>query len=154
MSSKDYRFATVNKNGKIHHFVIPPQSPLGDKFIETTASVFWLMKSFQRDDWRQERAARRHLERLSFTEEDLENRADIFALNPEELVYKGFITDNLRRAFIEIPLAQGRRFLLRHGLGLSYRQIADKEGCSINTVKQSLRLAKANLRKILRKLEF
>jgi RNA polymerase sigma factor (sigma-70 family) len=148
--SQEIYFAATNKDGVNHYYVVIPQFNKPECLVETDETTFWLLKSFQQEDWRQERQARRHLERLSLTEEELIDRADIFVPSPEELLNRHLLTEELRRAFEKLPPTQARRFLLHYGLELSITQIASAEACSYNAVKHSIEKARKNLKTILR----
>lgn len=146
---ENIRFITKQDGARKRYFVLLPNSPSPKELIETTETIFWLLKSFQREDWRQERAARRHVEHLSQSINEIMRQEYFYNPSPEELLYKSYLSDEMRRAFMEIPLVQARRFLLHHGLDLSYREIAKTEGCSERAVKRSVYLAKLKLRKKL-----
>jgi RNA polymerase sigma factor (sigma-70 family) len=148
--SQELYFAITREDDGQHYFVVIPQFNKPERLVETDETTFWLLKSFQQEDWRQERQARRHLERLSLTEEELLDRADIFSPSPEELLHRHILTEELRRAFEKLPPDQARRFLLHYGLELSITQIASSEACSYNAIRHSIEKAKKNLRNILK----
>jgi RNA polymerase sigma factor (sigma-70 family) len=149
--SEELYFAITREDDGQHYHVVIPQFNKTERLVETDETTYWLLKSFQQEDWRQERQARRHLERLSLSEEELLDRADIFVPSPEELLHRHILTEELRRAFEKLPPVQARRFLLHYGLELSVSQIAESEQCGSRTIRHSLELAKKNLRKILKK---
>jgi len=152
MYNENYYFTTITENGKTRYFVAFPTSPKRKELIETKETIYWLLKSFQREDWRQERETKRHLEQLSLSEQELLDRAPTyFVASPEEMLYRSYFTENLRRAFEQIPSIQARRFLLHYGLDMSIQQIAIAEQCGDRRIRHSVGLAKKNLKEILKK---
>ena len=61
---------------------------------------------------------------------------------------------NLRKLITQLPEAQREVLLLRHFAGLSFQEIADQTGVSINTALGRMRYALINLRKKLDKQNF
>ncbi len=68
----------------------------------------------------------------------------------DQLIYKQ-ITNDVRRLIEELPDDQRQVIIMRHYLGLSFKEIADRTGVSINTALGRMRYALINLRKIIDK---
>jgi RNA polymerase sigma-70 factor (ECF subfamily) len=68
----------------------------------------------------------------------------------DQLIYKQ-ITSDVRRLIEELPDDQRQVIIMRHYLGLSFKEIADRTGVSINTALGRMRYALINLRKIIDK---
>jgi len=150
MFNESYYLAIVH-DGNHERYVVGISQPGGrENLIEVDEVIFWLLKSFQREDWRQERQARRRLEQLALSDEELADKVGELVPSPEDMLYQRILTDNLRRAFNELPPVQAKRFLLHHGLDLSIKQIAKVEHCSDRAVRLCIERAKKNLRKLLR----
>ncbi len=68
----------------------------------------------------------------------------------DQLVYDQ-ITSDLRDLIEELPDDQREVVVMRHYLGLSFKEIADQTGVSINTALGRMRYALINLRKLIDK---
>jgi RNA polymerase sigma-70 factor (ECF subfamily) len=91
-----------------------------------------------------------HNEFIWLTEEEHAERGASTAPSAEDEALNNLLIEQVKSAFMKLPPAQARRYLLAHGLGFSYAEIARMEGCSVNTVKKSLVAAKKKLQEILR----
>ena len=67
----------------------------------------------------------------------------------EELVFEQ-ITEDIRNLVEELPEDQKEVVILRHYVGLSFKEIADQTNVSINTALGRMRYALINLRKLIR----
>jgi RNA polymerase sigma factor (sigma-70 family) len=67
----------------------------------------------------------------------------------EELVFEQ-ITEDIRNLIDELPEDQKEVVILRHYVGLSFKEIADQTEVSINTALGRMRYALINLRKLIR----
>ncbi len=80
----------------------------------------------------------------------LNNRALVSdELNIEEQLIRGQIADDVRRLIEELPEEQREVVVLRHYFDLSFKEIADQTGVSINTALGRMRYALINLRKMI-----
>ncbi len=68
----------------------------------------------------------------------------------DQLVYDQ-ITSDVRLLIEELPDDQRQVIIMRHYLGLSFKEIADKTDVSINTALGRMRYALINLRKLIEK---
>lgn len=68
---------------------------------------------------------------------------------PDRRVEDAELMDNLRSAVAKLPGQQAEVFCLRHLNGLSYEEIAQEMGMSVDGVGVSLHRAKARLRELL-----
>lgn len=116
--------------------------------IEVAKIVYDALDEMQREHWRLERRESRHTRHIEMmTERDLPRTA--YAKDPEQLLIEQVEATEIKTALRSIPILQQRRFLLRHLIGLTIKQIAEIEGCSDRAVKYSLVLARENLRNLL-----
>lgn len=83
------------------------------------------------------------------TEMDLFNSKKLADDNIEQLMVSSQIRKDLRRLINELPDDQREVVLLRHFGGLSFKEIADHTGVSINTALGRMRYALINLRKMI-----
>jgi len=68
----------------------------------------------------------------------------------DQLVYEQ-ITSDIRGLIDELPDDQRQVIIMRHYLGMSFKEIADKTDVSINTALGRMRYALINLRKLIEK---
>ena len=84
------------------------------------------------------------------TEVDLFNSKKFSDDNIEELIVNNQIKSEIRSLINELPDDQREVVLLRHYGELSFKEIADQTGVSINTALGRMRYALINLRKMIR----
>ena len=96
-----------------------------------------------------QRSAERHKEYRELVDEELIMRGVSHAPSAEEEALNNILIEEMMSAFLKLPTVQARRYLLAHVYGLSYAEIAEAEGCSLNAVKHSLVIARKNLQRIL-----
>lgn len=82
---------------------------------------------------------------------DLFNSPRFSNENIEDLLICEQITIDVRRLIEELPDDQRQVIIMRHYLELSFKEIADRTGVSINTALGRMRYALINLRKIIDK---
>lgn len=83
------------------------------------------------------------------TEMDLFNSKKLAEDNIEQLMVSSQIRKDLKRLINELPDDQREVVLLRHFGGLSFKEIADHTGVSINTALGRMRYALINMRKMI-----
>lgn len=83
------------------------------------------------------------------TEVDLFNSKKFSDKNIEEIIVSSQIRSELRSLINELPSDQREVVLLRHYGELSFKEIADQTGVSINTALGRMRYALINLRKMI-----
>jgi len=87
------------------------------------------------------------------TEVDLFNSRKFSDKNIEEIIVSSQIKSELRTLINELPSDQREVVLLRHYGELSFKEIADQTGVSINTALGRMRYALINLRKMINERE-
>lgn len=80
---------------------------------------------------------------------DLFNSAKFSEDTIEDLMINEQILSEVRDLVEELPEDQKQVVIMRHYLGLSFKEIADQTGVSINTALGRMRYALINLRKII-----
>ena len=83
------------------------------------------------------------------SEVDLFNNQDFSEDNVEDLMIENQIRTDIRKLIEELPDDQREVVLLRHFGGLSFKEIAEQTGVSINTALGRMRYALINLRKLI-----
>ena len=85
------------------------------------------------------------------TEFDLFNSQKFSDENIEDKLVYDQITCDVRRLIDELPDDQRQVIIMRHYMGLSFKEIADQTDVSINTALGRMRYALINLRKLIEK---
>ncbi len=85
------------------------------------------------------------------SEFDLFNSQKFSDENVEDRLVCDQITEDVRRLVDELPDDQRQVIVMRHYMGLSFKEIADQTDVSINTALGRMRYALINLRKLIEK---
>lgn len=122
------------------------------KYTENGKFISWVLRISHNliiDHFRKEK-----LENTTSNEDsdyDLFNSSRFSDENIEDQLIYSQITSDVRRLIDELPDDQRQVIIMRHYLGLSFKEIADKTDVSINTALGRMRYALINLRKIIEK---
>ncbi len=79
---------------------------------------------------------------------DILNRADLSEGTVEDVIVNEQIRKDVRRIIRELPKTQRDVLVMRYYRNLSFKQIADMTGVSINTALGRMRYALINMRRI------
>lgn len=82
-------------------------------------------------------------------ESDLFNTRNMVDGNVEDIMLKRQVLRDVRKLISELPDDQREVVIMRHYAGMSFREIADMTGVSINTALGRMRYALINMRKIM-----
>lgn len=82
-------------------------------------------------------------------ENDLFNSRSVAEDNVEDMMLKRQILRDVRKLISELPDDQREVVIMRHYAGMSFREIADMTGVSINTALGRMRYALINMRKMM-----
>lgn len=118
--------------------------------FQITRELFEAMNRFELDDLSILNEWDRHYEHSELTEGSLYDRAAILPESVEEIVFRNLRYEALYKAMEQLPETQRRRLVLYYFAGLTYAQIADKEGCKYQTVQESIYAALKKLKKLLK----
>lgn len=118
--------------------------------LQITKELFEVLNRFELDDLSILNEWDRHIEHFEQTEQSLNRRAFFKAESVEETVLRSIEYEHLHRAISKLPETQRRRLVLYYFEGLSYEQIAKKEGCKYQTVQESVYAALKKLKKLLK----
>ncbi|WP_163714084.1 RNA polymerase sigma factor [Mangrovibacterium lignilyticum] len=122
------------------------------KYTENGKFISWVLRISHNliiDHFRKERLLNTFSNEDS--EYDLFNSSKFSDENIEEKLVFEQITADIRRLIDELPDDQRQVIIMRHYLGLSFKEIADRTDVSINTALGRMRYALINLRKIIEK---
>ena len=115
--------------------------------IEIDRALFDLLDRFELDDLSFLNEWDRHIEHSELTEAALHARAIADIESVEIATYKGMQNEKLRRAIAALPKVQRRRLVMYYFDGLTYEEIADKEGCTHPAVIKSVKAAISKIKK-------
>lgn len=118
--------------------------------FQITRELFEVLNRFELDDLSILNEWDRHYEHSEITEASLYDRAAMLPESVEETVFRNLRYEALHRAIKQLPEVQRRRLILYYFMGLTYAQIAEKEGCKYQTVQESIYAALKKLKKLLK----
>lgn len=119
--------------------------------MEIQKNLFDMLNRFELDDLSILNKWDRHIEHFEQTEQSLNRRACAKAESVEDTVLRNIEYEQLHQAISMLTETQQRRLKLYYFQGLTYKQIAEIEGCSAAAVASSISVAIEKIRKILSK---
>ena len=123
-----------------------------DQFIEVTEEVAEALRASVRYEAAYQRRLSRHKAQYSLDCEDgIEYSACLHEPTPQEVLELKELFVRLWNALNSLPEIQGRRVDAHLILGMSFRQIARKEGVSKSSVRDSVHCGLESMKKYLRK---
>ena len=117
--------------------------------MEIEKELFDVLNRFELDDLSILNEWDRHIEHFEQTEQSLNRRASYKTESVEEVVLRNIEYEELHQAIATLTKTQQRRLTLYYFRGLTYKQIAEMEDCSISSVGDSISAAIENIKKIL-----
>ena len=120
--------------------------------LEISRTLYDAFDSFELDDLVYLNVVDRHIEQSEVWEATLNVRAVKKPEGIEEVVLKKIQIEALHTAMKTLPEMQRRRMQLYYFEGMTYEQIAKKEGCTKMPVKRSIEAAVERLKKELKKI--
>lgn len=120
--------------------------------FQISEELFNAFNSFELDDLVYLNVVDRHIEQSEVWETTLDIRAAKKADSTEDIVLKKIQVEKLHKAISILPEMQRRRMQLYYFEGMTYEQIAKKEGCTKMPVKRSIEAAVERLKKELKKI--
>lgn len=118
--------------------------------VEISYKVYEAFNKFELEDVSQIHKYQRHIEHSEVYEETLNNRVIDKPLGVDEIVENKLMTEDLRVAINTLSDTQKRRIKLYYFEDKTLKEIAEIEGCSIMSVKESIDTGVTKLRKILK----
>ena len=156
---KDKVFSYILMNVKNHHlaedifqdtFIKVVRSLNLGKYTDNGKFISWVMRIAHNliiDHYRREKNMNTFSNDGS--EIDFFNSPKFSDQNIEDLIINEQILNDVRDLVEELPDDQKQVVIMRHYLGLSFKEIADQTDVSINTALGRMRYALINLRKII-----
>lgn len=146
----NYEIFSVGRNTEYpHYFITFPDMQGSQICMEIQQEVFELLDEFELEDLSFLNEVDNHYERSELTEASLNARAVVHQEPVEDIVAQRIQNQQLHRAITLLPEVQRRRLVMHYFGGLTYKQIADKEGCIFQAVAKSIKSAENTLKKYL-----
>ena len=120
---------------------------------EVALPVYLEFQQFIKDERNLRRWDERHTEQSELTDESLNDRVSQQPKSVEDTVFDIHRDEQLQLAIQSLPETQRRRFVLHHEFGLTYEQIAEKEGCKRQPVTRSIERAEEIIREKIKNLK-
>lgn len=121
--------------------------------FEITQTLYEAFDEFELSDISYLHKWDKYIEHSEIWETTLNERAFLQPESVEEIVLKNFLTEELHKAVQTLSPVQRRRVISYFYEGMTYEQIAEKEGCTKMPVKRSIDAAIGKLKKELKKLK-
>ena len=118
--------------------------------VEVSDKVFNAFDKFELEDISQMHEYERHIEHSEVYEETLNSRMLDKPISLEEKIDKQLLIEKLREALETLSIVQKRRIKMYFFEDMNLREIAEKEGCSIMSVKESIDSGITKLQKKLK----
>ena len=135
-----------------HYFILFKDGQGALHKLEISRALYDTFDSFELDDLVYLNVVDRHIEQSEVWEATLNVRAVEKPESIEEVVLKKIQIEALHTAMKTLPEMQRRRMQLYYFEGMTYEQIAKKEGCTKMPVKRSIEAAVECLKKELKKI--
>lgn len=118
--------------------------------VEITDKIYGAFDKFELEDVSQIHKYSKYIEHSEVYEETLNKRAMDKQLSVEEIVEYKVEIDDLKKAIDKLTSVQKRRIKKYYFENKTLQQIADEDGCSVASVKESLDSSITKLRKNLK----
>lgn len=118
--------------------------------LELDVKLYAVFDRFELDDLSFLNEQERHLDWTELNEELLSRRSAQEPAPVEDAVYESMQTQALREGVNQLPEVQKRRLQMYFFDGLTYEEIAVREGCSYQAVQKSIAAALKKIRKFLK----
>lgn len=118
--------------------------------IEITEEIYRAFDKFELEDVSQNHKYRKHIERSEMFEETINNRAFHKPKSIESKVEEMIINQELKDAVNLLSEKQKKRIKMYYFEDMNLREIAEKERCSIMSVKNSIDSGLYKLKEILK----
>lgn len=119
--------------------------------IQIPKKIFDELDEFEKEDARQIQEKKRHFEQNDVTEITLNKRAFNKPEDVDEIVIKNIYSKKLSEALGTLTKEQRRRILLYYDYQLSMQEIAKIEGCTKQSIQESIKWGIKKLKKFFGK---
>lgn len=143
-----YEIFSVGIDTDTPHFYVSFKDGQGVQIcMEIDKAVFDQLDRFELDDLSFLNEWDRHIEHSELTEVALHTRAIADIESVEIAAFTEIRNEQLRRAIAALPEIQRRRLVMYYFDGLTYEEIAQREGCTHPAVIKSVKAAISKLKK-------
>ena len=143
----------VDRGGFTHYYISFTDAHGESHDTKVPRTVFAAYLRFEKDERNLRRWDERYREKSDLTEATLRRRALHLPRSVEDSVIAAEQDELLRQAIAELPEVQRRRLLLYHDEGLTFDEIALREGCKRQPVIRSVQRAEEKIRKKVKPLK-
>ena len=119
--------------------------------VDITEEIFNELDEFEKEDARQIQEIARHNELNTVTEATLNKRAFNKPESIDDIVIKNINNEKLQKELDKLTKEQRRRILLYYDYQLTMEEIATIEGCSKQSIQESIKWGIKKLKKIFEK---
>lgn len=144
---KVYTLREENAQSVTKHFISFRDNQGTFHDVEVSELLYIEFRKLERKNRNLQQSDERHKEFSVLTDETLGRRARFTPKSVDEIIIEKERSESLKRAIVELPEIQRRRFILHFEYELTYREIAKREGCSSTAIQDSLRRAREKIRK-------
>ena len=148
-----YTLRTEAVDGILRYFVCFKDGQGVFHETEVSLLVYSAFCQFVKTERNLQRSDERHIEQSDLSDELLSKRAVHPQKSIEDIIVDAEWATTLQSAIAGLPETQRRRFVLYYYSELTYKQIAEMEGCSHVAVMHSLEKAKAAIEKSIKNLK-
>lgn len=145
MFTEENNIVSIQENNKFYVLFVDTNNCL--QKVEVSEIVYNEFVKFKRTARNLQRSNERHIEYVKLTDIELFTRSFIKPKSIEDIITENERAENLYKAIEELPKKQRRRFILYFVHGLTYKQIAEIENTSFQSIATSIKLAKINILK-------
>lgn len=150
LSDNPYTLFSVGADTSTPHYYVSFVDSCDKKHcIEITNKIFDTFDQFELEDLSYLNAYDNHIEHSELTEASLHARAFEHFATVNECVSQCIQRSDLYTAIAKLPEVQRRRLIMYYFEGLTYMQIAQREGCKYPAVIKSVAKAVKKLRNLL-----
>lgn len=124
----------------------------GDEYIEVSDEIAEIIEGFARQEQRYTRQQKRYRAIYSLDEDNGIEKSILFVSeSPDELYEKKLTNEELYKAISMLPELQAKRIYAHYFQELSFTDIAEIEGVSVEAVSKSVEKGLTNLEKIFKR---
>ena len=120
--------------------------------VEVTEKVFWDFDKNELADVSYKNECNRHLTKTNLSDAEIHQRSAESTDSLQEIIETAEDTQRLHKALFMLSPIQQRRIRMRYFDNMTYTEMAEAEGCTASSIRESLERAKEKLVNILKTL--
>ncbi len=150
-NSNPYTIRMEKRDGEVHYMISFYDGQGDFRETEVSAEIAGELNVFVRKERNLRRWDERHIEQFFLSDEMIHKRIYDSSGGIEQIIINKELAAYLHKVINHLPQIQRRRFLFYFEEGLNYEQIAKYEGCTKQSVKESVDIAREKIRKKIKK---